>query len=313
MPWSHHQFRLAILPVVDSWPRNVLMSDRFEKMSDKSFKLRSHPDQSAPTQRDTVIEMVAHRLESLVRSGQLGRGSRLPSEPRLAEMLGISRASLREALKGLVFLGLLKSRPGDGTYLQPSLSSMVSGHFRWMLLLQEIKYLELYELRQILEPAAAALAARRATPADCERMRAGLANMRASVHDPEQFVRAEIEFHDAITQASDNTAVQSTMRMMYDALAEGRHRVLPLVSSLEEHCAHHEHIYQLIAGGNATAARRAIAQDLKYAETLLRTQISASEHQEPSTRALGKSSMAPLRRAKTRRPAKSSAPANKKK
>lgn len=278
-------------------------------MSDKSSKPTSRPVSSPPTQRDTVIEMVAHRLESLVRSGQLGRGSRLPSEPRLAEMLGISRASLREALKGLVFLGLLKSRPGDGTYLQPSLSSMVSGHFRWMLLLQEIKYLELYELRQILEPAAAALAARRATPADCERMRTALAAMRASVHDAEQFVQAEIQFHDAITQASDNTAIQSTMRMMYDALAEGRHRVLPLVSSLEEHCAHHEHIYKLIAGGNATAARRAVAEDLKLAESLLRSQISMNEAREAHAKTPARTSITPLRRTKSRRPSRSSPPA----
>jgi GntR family transcriptional repressor for pyruvate dehydrogenase complex len=285
------------------------MSDPFDEMSDKYSKPKPCSQPGSPTQRDTVIEMVAHRLESLVRSGQLGRGSRLPSEPRLAEMLGISRASLREALKGLVFLGLLKSRPGDGTYLQPSLSSMVSGHFRWMLLLQEIKYLELYELRQILEPAAAALAARRATPADCERMRAALAVMRASVQDAEQFVQAEIQFHDAITQASDNTAIQNTMRMMYDALAEGRHRVLPLVSSLEEHCAHHERIYKLIAGGEATAARRAVAQDLKLAESLLRSQISIEEDRDTHTRTPASTSMSPLRRPKSRRPVRSSPPA----
>jgi GntR family transcriptional repressor for pyruvate dehydrogenase complex len=235
----------------------------------------------APVQRETVMDMVAHRLESLVRSGQLGRGSRLPSEPRLAEMLNVSRASLREALKGMMFLGLLKARPGDGTYLQPSLSSMVSRHFQWMLLLQEIKYLEIYELRQILEPAAAALAARRATRDDQERMRAALAAMRAAMKSPEEFVRAEMEFHDAITRASNNAAIESTMRMMYGALAEGRHRVLPLVESLEKHCAHHERIYRLIAAGDAAAARRAITEDLRYAESLLRKQIKASELPHP--------------------------------
>lgn len=235
----------------------------------------------APVQRETVMDMVAHRLESLVRSGQLGRGSRLPSEPRLAEMLNVSRASLREALKGMMFLGLLKARPGDGTYLQPSLSSMVSRHFQWMLLLQEIKYLEIYELRQILEPAAAALAARRATRDDQERMRAALAAMRAAMKSPEEFVRAEMGFHDAITRASNNAAIESTMRMMYGALAEGRHRVLPLVESLEKHCAHHERIYRLIAAGDAAAARRAITEDLRYAESLLRKQIKASELPHP--------------------------------
>lgn len=227
------------------------------------------------------MEMVAQRIETLVRSGQLGRGSRLPPEPRLAEMLNVSRASLREALKGMMFLGLLKATPGAGTYLQPSLSSMVSRHFQWMLLLQEVKYFELYELRQILEPAAAALAARRATAEDHQQMREALTAMRAATHDPVLFVRAEMKFHDAITQASRNAALLSTMRMMYGALAEGRHRVLPLVESLERHCAHHERMYKLIAGGNAAAARRAIAADLQYAESLLRKDLKGSEQTLP--------------------------------
>lgn len=250
-------------------------------MSDKLARSGPVVPAEPGMKRETVMEMVAGRLESLVRSGQLGRGSRLPSEPRLAEMLNVSRASLREALKGMMFLGLLKARPGDGTYLRPSLSSMVSRHFQWMLLLQEIKYLELYELRQILEPAAAALAARRATREDQERMRAALEGMRAAMHDPELFVRAEMEFHDAITRASNNAAIATTMRMMYGALAEGRHRVLPLVESLEKHCAHHERIYRLIASGDAVGARRAIAGDLKYAEALLRRDLRTSERSGP--------------------------------
>lgn len=228
-------------------------------------------------QRETMMEMVAGRIESLIRSGRLARGSRLPSEVRLAEMLGVSRASLREVLKAMVFLGLIKARAGDGTYLQPSLTSMVSRHFQWMLLLQEIKYLELYELRQILEPAAAALAARRATRDDLHRMREALHAMRTALHDPESFIRAEMEFHAAITQASQNVAIQSTMRMMYGALAEGRHRVLPLVESINKHCAHHERIYKLIADGDATNARRAISEDLKYAELLLRKDLATSD------------------------------------
>jgi GntR family transcriptional repressor for pyruvate dehydrogenase complex len=246
-------------------------------MSDKVIKTNPAGHLTPSARRETIIDMVAHRLETLVRNGQLGRGSRLPSEPRLAEMLNVSRASLREALKGMMFLGLLKARPGDGTYLQPTLSSMVSRHFQWMLLLQEIKYFELYELRQILEPAAAALAARRATPEDLEQMRMALTAMRAAINDPDQFVRAEMHFHDAITQASKNAAILSTMRMMYGALAEGRHRVLPLVESLEKNCASHERIYHLIASGEAGPARRAITEDLKYAEFLLRKDLKGAE------------------------------------
>lgn len=223
--------------------------------------------------KETVIEMVARRIEALVRSGDLTRGSQLPSEPQLAAMLQVSRGSLREALKGLVFLGLLKARAGDGTYLQPSLTSMASRHLQWMLLLNEIRYLELYELRELLEPAAAGFAARRASHEDLGIMRSALEGMKHSIHDPKAFIGHEMDFHDAITAASKNGALQSTMQMMYGALTEGRHRVLPLVRDLAEHCSRHERIFQLISEGDATGARRAVTGDVKFAESLLRKNL----------------------------------------
>lgn len=225
--------------------------------------------------REPVIEMVVRRIESLVRSGYLRRGSRLPSEPRLAEMLQVSRASLREALKGMVFIGLLKARAGDGTYLQPSLTSMATRHLQWMLLLEEINDQELYELREILEPAAAALAARRATPEDLDQMRAALNGMKLSMNAPESFIRYEMEFHNVIMRASKNGAMQSTMQMMYGALSEGRHRALPFVQNLAQHCARHERMFDLIAKHDATGARRAVVADVKYAESLLQQNMQA--------------------------------------
>ncbi|MEO6924606.1 MAG: FCD domain-containing protein [Bryocella sp.] len=248
---------------------------------------KARPAQAA--RRETVLERVARHIESLVRSGDLVRGSRLPSETRLAEMLQVSRASLREALKGMVFLGLLKARAGDGTYLQPSLSSMASRHLQWMLLLEEIKYLELYELRELLEPAAAALAARRATREDRERMRTALEGMKHSIDDAESFIRYELEFHDAITVASKNGALQSTMQMMYGALTEGRHITLPLVPDLSAHCVRHEHIFKLISAGDATGARRAVIVDVRFAESLLRKTLKnldeKDEHLRPAKKA----------------------------
>ena len=255
-----------------------------------------------PVQRETVIEMVVRRIESLVRSGDLRRGSRLPSEPQLAKMLQVSRASLREALKGMVFIGLLKARPGDGTYLQPSLTSMATRHLQWMLLLEEIRYIELYELREILEPAAASLAARRATPDDLEQMESALNGMKRTTDRPDAFIRYEMEFHNAITRAAKNGAMQSTMLMMYGALAEGRQRVLPLVRDIAQHCARHERMFHLIAKRDATGARRAVIADVKYAESLLHEnlqEMEKSEARKPGTRKSAKTAAKPARKTST--------------
>lgn len=252
------------------------------KRSSSSPKSSAPSARRQPVVRKSAVERVAQRLEELVRSGELKRGSRLPAEPRLAELLGVSRAALREATKGLVFLGVLRARAGDGTYLQPTLGSTLTSHLQWMVLLEEVKYLELYELREILEPVVAGLAARRATPDDLQLLREALQGMKASTGSPRDCVRFELDFHDTITQAAKNRAIASMMQMMYGALAEGRSRVLPLVTDLRTHCERHENIYRLIAAGEATLARKAVKADLRYAEMLLDQSLRVGANAPPS-------------------------------
>lgn len=222
-----------------------------------------------PIRRETVMDTVALRIKSLLQSGQLKSGDRLPPEPELARMLRVSRSSLREALKGLMFLGLLKARPGDGTYIQSSLDRVLNQHFQWMILLREVEHLEVYELRKIIEPEAASLAARRATSADLDRIAKAVQAMRADLHDPNLFHAHDIEFHEAFMSASGNVALQTTMRMLYHATTEARRRVLPLIENLDTHWKRHDRIYRTIRDRNPDQARKAVLDDLLYAEKLL--------------------------------------------
>src|SRR5580704_4188020 len=236
-------------------------------------------DQLEPIRRETVMDMVARRIEQLVRSGDLKAGDRLPPEPDLAQMLRVSRGSLREALKGLMYLGLIKSRAGDGTYIQSSLSRVLNQHFQWMILLEEVKHLEIYELRKIIEPKAAALAARRATRADIERLEAALDGLAEGRGNPELFHASDIQFHDAFAQASGNVAIQTTMRMLYHATSEARKAALPFIDDLDRHWRRHERVFSCIRDHKPALARKAVLDDLHYAESLLR------EHAASLTRA----------------------------
>jgi len=227
-------------------------------------------DQLEPIRRETVIDMVARRIEQLVRSGDLKAGDRLPPEPDLAHMLRVSRGSLREALKGLMYLGLIKSRAGDGTYIQSSLSRVLNQHFQWMILLEEVKHLEIYELRKIIEPDAAALAAKRATRADIERLKAALDGLAKGRGNPELFHAFDIQFHDAFAQASGNVAIQTTMRMLYHATSEARKAVLPFIDDWDRHWHRHERVFAYIRDHKPVLARKAVLDDLHYAESLLR-------------------------------------------
>lgn len=240
-----------------------------------------------PVRRQTVMELVARRIESLIRSGDLRCGDRLPPEPELARILQISRSSLREALKGLLFLGLIKARPGSGTFIQPTLTRVLSRHFQWMVLLEEMKHLEIYELRRIVEPEAAALAAERATAEDIDRMERALAGMRLAVDKPEDFHKHDIEFHAAFAQASGNVALQTTMSVLYDAAAEARLRVLPLIGNMKAHWKRHERMFLYIRDRKPQLARRAVAEDMRYAESLLR-RAAESNQESRSTNAPAK-------------------------
>jgi GntR family transcriptional repressor for pyruvate dehydrogenase complex len=214
--------------------------------------------------------MVAQRIEQLVRMGNLKAGDRLPAEPDLAQMLRVSRGSLREALKGLMYLGLIRSRAGDGTYIQSSLNRVLNQHFQWMILLDEVKHFEIYELRKIIEPDAAALAAKRATPADLEKLEAALDGLAEGRGNPEVFQAFDIQFHDAFAQASGNVAIQTTIRMLYHATSEARRAVLPFIDDWDRHWRRHERVFVCIRDHKPALARKAVLADLHYAESLLR-------------------------------------------
>jgi hypothetical protein len=99
------------------------------------------------------------------------------------------------------------------------------------------------------------------------------------------------------------------MQMMYGALTEGRHRVLPLVRDLAEHCSRHERIFRLISQGDATGAQRAVTGDVKFAESLLRKSLKDLARNEPRARLTRTASAQPETAPKTTR--KSAAPKTK--
>lgn len=230
--------------------------------------------QFEPVRRESVMDMVARRIEQLVRSGELKPGDRLPPEPQLARRLDVSRSSLREALKGLMYLGLIKSRAGDGTYIQSSLTRVLNQHFQWMILLNEVKHIEIYELRKIIEPQVAALAAKRATRSDIERLKDALDGMFRGCRNRDLFHQFDIQFHEAFAQASGNVAIQTTMRMLYHATTDARKAVLPFIDNLEIHWKRHERVYRNIHDRKPALAKKAVLDDLLYAERLLRKHVA---------------------------------------
>jgi GntR family transcriptional regulator, transcriptional repressor for pyruvate dehydrogenase complex len=155
------------------------------------------------------------KIKEMILAGDLKPGDRLPPEKELGEALGLSRSSLREAVKALEIIRVLDVRRGDGTYvtsLSPSLlldalSFVVDVH-------QDDSVLELFEVRRILEPAAAVLATPRMTGADIAHLRELLAQV-DGVPSVDELVANDLVFHRYISERSGN----AYLTRMLDALS----------------------------------------------------------------------------------------------
>jgi GntR family transcriptional regulator, transcriptional repressor for pyruvate dehydrogenase complex len=134
-----------------------------------------------PVERVTISEEIIKKILGLINTGRLKPGSKLPSERELMEQFRVSRTSVREALQSLTMVGVLETFPGDGTYVTRQLSDLIVDHLEWPALLDRRDVIELMEVREPLEVAAAGLAAQHVTPAQIEELRAIAATRKTPV------------------------------------------------------------------------------------------------------------------------------------
>ena len=223
-----------------------------------------------------MTEEAIDKIREHIVAGDWGPGDRLPKESELAAQLGLSRNSLREAVRALSQLRVLEVRQGDGTYvssLEPALLLESTG-FISHLLLGETE-VELYEVRRILEAAAAALAAGRVDAHEKEELAQILERMREA-QTVEELVEADVAFHAVIARAARNAVLASLLaslstRTMRVRLWHGR----AADDALDETREEHRRIYEAILAGDAELARAAATAHIASGERWLRAQLAA--------------------------------------
>jgi len=217
----------------------------------------------------TYSELIIDRMKELIVGRELGPGDRLPSERELAGEFGVSRTSMREAIKALIALGLLESRTGDGTYVRTNLSESVLEPLSWAVLLAEGVGPDLAEARRVMEPGIAALAAERATASDKERLLETLDAMRQAIGNPPGAAEADLEFHLALAKSTHNQILVEVMNGL-QRLLHGLITSHVVEIEHQELCLRkHVDVYEAVVLGDATKAREAMLASLNKDPVLL--------------------------------------------
>ncbi|MGC3003596.1 FadR/GntR family transcriptional regulator, partial [Streptomyces sp. G35A] len=167
-------------------------------------------EETAP-RKGTVTQRAMERITAMIREGLLEPGDRLPTEREFAARLGISRSSMREAIRALTVLGVLEARHGSGVYVTRLETGDLLETFGVVAdLSRGPRLAELLEVRRALESTATALAAARITPERLAEVGGHLAAMEAT-DDPEEILAHDLAFHRAIAAAAGNETMAAIL------------------------------------------------------------------------------------------------------
>lgn len=164
-----------------------------------------------PIRNKKVYEFVIEQIQEMLLDGRLKKGDRLPSERDLTEQLSVSRTSIREAMRALEILGLVESRQGEGNFISGNMDDNVFQPLSVLFMLNNGKFENVLELREVLEIESVSLAVGRATPEDIEDLKALIQALRDSP-DEKEAARLDMEFHYKIAAMTGNTLILSLFK-----------------------------------------------------------------------------------------------------
>ena len=231
-----------------------------------------------------LTDQAITQIKGLIMSGEFTAGAKLPKEQELAQRLGLSRNSLREAVRALTMVGVLEPRVGDGTYvtsLEPDL--LLTGMGFIGDLLTGSTLLELHQVRRILEPIATEMAASRLDDDDFEALEACLAEMDVA-ETTQAFIAADAEFHRIIVTAAGNSTLASLIQNLSGGTLRARlWRSVTEQGAIEVTRQRHRDIYDALRAGDADRAAAADLLHLADGEEWLRRMIEAEEELEATS------------------------------
>jgi GntR family transcriptional repressor for pyruvate dehydrogenase complex len=229
---------------------------------------------AARTARPSASDDVLAVFKRMIRERQLRPGQRLPNERHLAAQLGVSRPSLREAICALAAMNILHVRPGDGTYVSSLDAQLLAEPLQLVLAVEESAIFSLFEVRRIVEPATAALAAERATDDELRFIRAEMERGIACQADPEALITHDTELHRLVYNAAHNPLLLTTSASLANLVRHARLRTVRLPENAQLTVAEHQAFVDAICMRRPKAASAAMTAHLERIERHLRAEAS---------------------------------------
>lgn len=228
-----------------------------------------------------LYEQIVQQVEESIHKSVLKPGDQLPPERELAQQFGVSRTAVREAVKALHEKGLVEAYPGRGTFVTDGTSySMRQSLDRMLKVGQSEGSGYLAEVREILEPEIAALAATRVDEEDLASMREQIAIMDSARKDPEAFIEADLDFHLALAEAAANPLILSLIDSIVGLLREQRIKIFNVEGGPQRGQVHHKRILEAMERRDAEMARTAMRAHLEQ----VREDSKASTGSKPSAK-----------------------------
>jgi len=230
------------------------------------FVLESVSKIAKPQLSDLIIE----QIRDLIIQGRMAPGTCLPNERELSSRLGVSRVTLREALKALAITGWIDMRPGDGNYVAQFNPDKMVKPLSYMLYLNKENILDLHEIRLILEVETTGLAAKRCSEEQLDKIQRLIEGMAESAEQNHSvFMEYDAKFHALVCNAANNLALARLTKFIFQILNEALKGILMLPEGRSMAIEDHNKIFQAFVKHDYEAAREAAKKHLLHVKDFL--------------------------------------------
>ena len=214
----------------------------------------------------SLSDQIAEKILSMIRDKKLKPGDMLPPERELAEMMGVSRPTLRGALRALSIMNIIENRQGSGTYVTALEPEQVIEHLDVIFSVNNHSVSELFEARRVIEVGLAGIAASKINEEQSKELLALCEKSRDLINDTEGFMQCDLDLHDRIMEIADNSFLSLFMKSVNKLNLYSRILTNEVVEIREKTVKAHLEIVEAIVSHDVNAARLAMQSHLAFVE-----------------------------------------------